>query len=404
MKKLYTILCIFCLLPATYYASVNADTIIEGIFYLDGSPVSIEVKDGLIVRLNRISELSNPDHANLIIAPGLIDHQVNGYMGHSFTGNDLDLEKVRLITTTLWANGITTYIPTLTTNSSEVLFRNFEIMGEAIKDPQLSMSIPGFHLEGPYISPVEGYRGSHNEKWIRKPDWEEFQKMQKASGGKILEVSIAPELDGAIEFIENCRRDNIVVALAHHNGSADIIKKAVDAGAVVSTHLGNGCANNIHRHLNPLWPQLAEDRLIASIIVDGFHLTPDEVQTFYKVKGPERTIIVSDVSRLGGMPAGTYGNVIVTPEGMISLPSQKVLAGASFLITVGLGNVMRFTNCSLADAVHMASRNPARLLHLDDRGEITPGKRADLVLFSINEHQIKVHKTYVSGALVYEAE
>jgi len=209
-----------------------------------------------------------------------------------------------------------------------------------------------------------------------------------------------------MDFIEKCRSKNIVVAIGHHNGSAEQIKKAADAGASVSTHLGNGCANTIHRHDNPLWPQLADDRLAASIIVDGFHLRPEEVQTFFKVKGVENTILVSDLVRLAGSPPGIYEDfgtqVEVTKEGKVMMPSQDVLAGASFLITTGVENVIKFTQCSLGDAIHMASRNPARLLGLDDRGEISVGKRADLILFSFDDNQMKIKKAYVGGELVYE--
>ena len=120
--------------------------------------------------------------------------------------------------------------------------------------------------------------------------------------------------------------------------------------------------------------------LMAGLIVDGFHLRPEEVQTFYKVKGPERVILTSDVTKLAGMPPGEYTwdekTVVLTPEGVIRYPAQNVLAGAAAPIITGVANIMRFTQCSLADAIHMASRNPARLHGLDDRGEIRPGRRA----------------------------
>ncbi len=379
--------------------------VVEGIHYLDNTPVSIEINDGKITKITRKSKLTDPSLANTYIAPGFIDHQINGYLSHSFTGEHLSVEQVLTITRALWENGITTYLPTLTSHSQDRLLRNFAILKEAMKDPQIKMSVPGFHLEGPYISPVDGYRGAHESKWIRNPDWDEFSKWYKASGDKILEVTVAPELEDAIDFIRKCREKNIVVALGHHNGSSEIIKEAVDSGASVSTHLGNGCANLIHRHNNPLWPQLADDRLIASLIVDGFHLRPEEVQVFFKVKGPEKTILVSDVSSLAGMPPGEYKSygrkVVMTPEGKISMPSQDVLAAASFLITRGIENVLSFTQCSLAEAIHMVSRNPARLLGLDDRGDLSVGKRADLVWFTLKDGKLDVKKTMVEGKGVF---
>ena len=391
---------------ATDTSQDQPDNVIEGIFYLDQQPVAISIKDGRIVAIDKKGKLIDPGMADTFIAPGLIDHQVNGYLSYSFTGVDLTQEKVRLITEAFWKEGITTYLPTLTTNSGDRLLKNFAIMSEAIQDPGIALSIPGFHLEGPYISPIDGFRGVHPKEHIRLPNWEEFYQWYEASGNRILEVTIAPELEGAMDFIENCQQLGIVVALGHHNGTTENIKQAADLGATVSTHLGNGCANLIHRHDNPIWPQLADDRLTASIIVDGFHLRPEEVQTFYKVKGPENTILVSDVVRLAGAAPGLYEDfntqVEVTADGMVRMPSQDVLAGASFLITKGIENMMAFTNCSLPDAIHLASRNPARLLGLKDRGEIAVGKRADLVLFTLKDGQMNIKATYVNGKLVYD--
>lgn len=382
------------------------DRTIEGIFYLDQSPVSIEIKNGKIDRIIRKKELSDPSLAETYVAPGFVDHQVNGYISYSFVGENLTIEQIREITRTFWQKGITTYVPTLTSHRSDLYTKNLKILAKALQEPEIGHSVPGFHLEGPYISPIDGFRGAHNKAYIRKPNWDEFSQWYEAADGKILEVTVAPELEGAIDFIARCRQLGITVALGHHNGSAEIIKQAADAGASVSTHLGNGCANMIHRHENPIWPQLADDRLTASIIVDGFHLRSHEVQTFYKVKGPEKTVLVSDVIRLAGLPPGKYEDfdqeVVVTPEGKVMMPSQNVLAGASFLITEGVKNIMAFTQCSLAEAVHMASRNPARLIGLNDRGEISPGKRADLVLFKMGKKGLEIQQTIVAGKVVFE--
>lgn len=387
-------------------SNTSPDLVVEGIFYLDYRPVEIAVRHGNIVSIRRKEKLKDTTSANTIIAPGLIDHQVNGYLSYSFTGEELHKEQVQKITEAFWKNGVTTYLPTLTTQRFELLHKNFGILAEAIQDPYLGQSIPGFHLEGPYISSLDGFRGVHPRQYVRDPNWYEFVKWYENSDKKIMVVTVAPELNGGIEFIEKCKALGVVVALGHHNGSASIIKQAVDAGATVSTHLGNGCANTIHRHDNPLWPQLAEDRLAAGIIVDGFHLRPEEVQTFYKVKGPQNTILVSDLVRLAGSPPGIYEDfntqVEVTPEGKVMMPSQNVLAGASSLITTGIENMMAFTQCSLAEAIHMAGRNPARLLGLKDRGTIEVGKRADLIWFTLQDGKIDVVKTMVGGVVVYD--
>jgi N-acetylglucosamine-6-phosphate deacetylase len=303
---------------------------------------------------------------------------------------------------------VTTYLPTIVTSPHERLVENFAVLAEATHDPDIALSVPGFHVEGPFISPEDGYRGAHNKDWVRQLDWQEFLKINEAAQNKIIQVTLAPELEGAVDFIQKCVAQKIVVGIGHHNSSAEQIQQAADCGAAISIHLGNGCANFIRRHNNPLWPQLAEDRLMASIIVDGFHLRPDEVKTFFRAKGIDRLVITSDFTKLAGMPPGEYTwnemAVVMTPEGMINYPAQNVLAGASLPITRGIFNIMKFTNCSLAAAIQMATANPARLYGLNDRGEIKVGKRADLVLFSLGENDLVIRKTILDGKEVYSVD
>ncbi|KPL13935.1 MAG: hypothetical protein AMS26_12545 [Bacteroides sp. SM23_62] len=379
---------------------------VTGLFYLDGKPVTITIIDGKIENISRKAVKLN--ESPLYIAPGFIDNQINGYVEVGFSSAGLTVQGIKKATQVLWQAGVTTYLPTVITSSHERLMENFTILAKALNDPEIAGSVPGFHMEGPYISPVDGFRGAHNKEWIRAPDWDEFQKINQAANYKILQVTVAPEMEGAMDFIRNCVKTSIIVALGHHNGSAEIIKQAIDEGACIATHLGNGCANMIHRHTNPLWPQLADDRLMASIICDGFHLTPEEVQVFYKIKGPDRIILTSDVTKLAGMPPGEYSydgrDVVLTPDGCIKYPAQNVLAGAASPISKGVGNIMKFTQCSLVDAINMATRNPAKLYGFNDRGEIKPGKRADLILFTVDENVLSVKKTIIAGQVVYAAD
>lgn len=381
---------------------------ITGMLYSDMQPVSVTYKDGMITAVKKLSKLP-ADVRALIIAPGFIDNQVNGFAGISFTfgGGELTEDGFKKATSELWKTGVTTYMPTLTTNSKELLSRNFKVLAGAMNDPDLLGSIPGFHLEGPFISPADGFRGAHPKKYVRKPDWNEFLELNKAAGNKILQVTIAPETEGAMDFISRCKDAGIIVALGHHNGDAPTITEAIDRGARIATHLGNGCSNTINRHVNPLWPQLSDDRLMISIIGDGFHLNPEEIRVFFKVKGPEKTIITADVTSYAALPPGKFVNIEgdtleLTPEGMVRYPSQNVLAGSASPLKKGIANVMKVTGCSLAEAVNMATRNPARLYGFNDRGIIEKGKRADIVLFQIVDNEIVIMKTYVDGKMVYE--
>lgn len=384
-----------------------SDFSIEGIHYLTGKPVSIEICDGLIGNVNEI-KASDERSNNLFIAPGLIDNQINGYINVDFSGNNLSPHDLITAAKAIWKDGVTSFLPTLVTNSNENLLRNFRIFDETIRnDKQLSESIPGFHLEGPYISPAEGFRGAHPPKYIRKPSWDEFMRYQEAAGGRIIQITIAPELEGAMDFINSCSKAGVTVAIGHTNASADQILQAVECGAKLSTHLGNGCANLINRHKNPLWPQLANDQLTPSIIADGHHLTPEEIRVFYKVKGSDSIILTSDVIFLAGMAPGKYSflesEVNLTSEGMIINTELNCLAGAFFPLKKGVENIMNFTGCSLTKAINMASGNVARIYGLSNRGTLDQGKRADIIQFERNRNEFMIRKTFLNGKSVFEA-
>jgi N-acetylglucosamine-6-phosphate deacetylase len=368
--------------------------------------VDIKVSNGLIESITA----RDPDmlsDTKMFISPGFIDTQVNGYTSVSFNRDGLTSEKIDKITQAMWKEGVTTFFPTIVTNSKELITQNLKILAASIADhPDLSHSIPGYYLEGPYISPIDGFRGAHTKKWVREPDWDEFSSFITAAEGNIIQVGLAPEIDGAMDFIKKCRAQGIVVSLAHHNGSASQIEEAVSLGASVSTHLGNGCANMIHRHNNPLWPQLANDKLTPSIIADGHHLRKEELQTFYKVKGPDNLMLVSDATELAGMPAGTYQwngkEVVMTEDGMLKYPAQNVLAGASFPIRKGIENMMQLAGCSLEEAIRMSSKTPAQVYNLADRGELKEGMCADMVLFTLEDNEVIIQKTVLQGKVVYQ--
>jgi N-acetylglucosamine-6-phosphate deacetylase len=198
-----------------------------------------------------------------------------------------------------------------------------------------------------------------------------------------------------------------VVAIGHTSANSDQIKAAVDAGATMSTHLGNGAHGQIRRHPNYIWDQLAEDRLIASLIVDGHHLPPAVVKSFIRCKTIDRCVLVSDITGMAGMPPGLHenaslGKVEVLEDGRLVVPGQRqLLAGASLPIGVGIANVMRFADLDLETAINMATSGPAKILSLTPV-ELAAGKTADLVLFDIPEDEpLQVSATISGGELVH---
>lgn len=385
---------------------------------------TVVVRDGLIEAVAE-GNLEVPGAAEIdaegkYIAPGLIDIQVNGYNSVSFclegaentpaSDGNLTVSDVKKVTEGLWKEGVTTYFPTLTTNSQELLLKNFGILAKAMVDPSQMGSIPGFHLEGPYISAVDGYRGAHPLEHVRKPDWDEFLELYKASGEKILLITVAPEVKGAFEFIRKCRELGIVVSLGHHNGTAGQVKQAIDNGAGLATHLGNGCANMVNRHHNPIWPQLADGRLKISFIADGFHLPPEMLQVFYKTKGAENIVITSDITSYAGLPAGTYRiksgqTVEKTVDGNLRFSGQEGgLYGSASPLRNGVAHIIKVTGCSLVNAIQMTTLNPALVHHLNDRGALEAGKRADIILFTMESEKMIIQKTIVGGKGVYSID
>ena len=393
------------LLIQTTTNQMNSIDSISGVHYLDGKPVTLEFNDGNISEIIRKNELVK--NSSWFLAPGLIDIQINGYMGVDFSGPNLTVEAVKKATKALWRVGVTSYFPTIITSDFSLMKKNFAILAKAMEDKEIGNSIPGFHLEGPYISPIDGYRGAHLKKYTREPSWQEFLELQNAAKNNIILITVAPELDGAIPFIKKIVDSGVMVSLGHHNGSASQIKDAVNAGARMATHLGNGCANMINRHNNPIWPQLSEDLITPSLIADGFHLNREEIRTFYKTKGADNTILVSDALDLAGLPPGEYirgeRKLLLTPN-VVKFPGINALAGAASPISKCVEVVMDFTNCSLEDAIKMTSSNPAKMFSLNDRGLIKKGRRGDIVMFTMSDNKIDIKKTFVAGKEVYSLD
>jgi N-acetylglucosamine-6-phosphate deacetylase len=379
---------------------MNRSGEVSALHYETGRPVRIKFSGGLI---SSVDEIPMSDELNdIYVAPGLIDNQINGYRGVDFSDPSLSSLKFRMAVDAIRKDGVTSFFPTIITGSHDSLVRVFRNLARALQDDEeVRTSVAGFHLEGPYISPEAGFYGCHPAEFIRKPSWDEFMQYQDAAAGNIRQVTVSPEIEGVMDFIGRCVRQEIIVSIGHTNASAARIMEAADRGARLSTHLGNGCSNLIDRHRNPIWPQLANDLLTPSIIADGHHLLPEEVKVFCKVKGPDNIILTSDVTHFMGMEPGNYvfmgSDIVLSADGLIKNPVLNCLAGASLPLRTGVGNVMRFTGCTLGTAVNLASRNVSAACRISGRGTLEPGKRADLILFSMEDFNMSVRNVIVNG-------
>ncbi len=357
---------------------------IQARHYGTSEPVEITWERGRITALGAPSPVP-PDVQVGWVAPAFFDLQINGCDGLGFSSERLTGEGVRHIVDVCRRHGIAGLCPTLVTNSFAALAHGMAVLRRAREvDPVVAAAVPALHLEGPYISAEDGPRGAHARHHVRPPDWDEFCRLQDAAGGLIRLVTLAPEHEGALEFIDRLTRAGVVVSLGHTAAPPDRIRAAVQAGARLSTHLGNGAHAILPRHPNYIWEQLAADELWASIICDGHHLPAAVVRCIVRVKTPARTILTCDAGSLAGLPPGRYREwdqeFEVVPEGKIVVPGTAYLAGSWAFTDQCIGKAIRFAGISLGEAVDMAGARPRELLGLPPC-RLQVGEVSDLVLF-----------------------
>ena len=308
--------------------------------------------------------------------PGLFDLQANGFAGVDFnspstTGDDV-LRAVERIQTT----GVTRFLPTLITSSFERFARCARTLTQ-INHP----TIAGLHMEGPYIAAEDGPRGAHPREFVIGASIDDFARRQNAADGKIRLVTLSPEVPGAIALIEHLVGKGVRVAIGHTAATPEQIRDAIKAGATLSTHLGNGCAQQLLRHPNFIWEQLAADELMASLIVDGHHLPASTVKAMVRAKSPARTILISDATAAAGCPPGRYelnGETVVLDEnGRVSQSGKPWLAGSALRLDQAIANTVKITGLSLETVWAMASTQPAQYLGLRPAGKITANWDAD---------------------------
>ena len=301
-----------------------------------------------------------------MIKNGFVDLQVNGYKGICFYNPELTIEQIYQATHELVKAGTVAFCPTIVTENLKVYEHALRTIANAMQDAQLAKHILGVHLEGPFISPLEGARGAHPPQYIRKPDIELLKRFQEWADGHIVMLTLAPETEGALPLIKYCARNGIRVSMGHHLADDEAMAQAVKSGATACTHLGNGMPNMINRHQNPLWWQLACDDLYGMFITDGHHLPSDLIKTVLRAKTVERFIVVSDSVNIAGLPPGKYkfggANVVLAPSGRISFENTPYLAGSSANMLHCMNHLASLKLLSEEKLWQVGRDNPLRLL------------------------------------------
>lgn len=307
--------------------------------------------------------------AAVVLSPGFIDLQVNGFAGVDFNDAALTGEQVHAAMAAMRSTGVTQALPTLITSPLEHFARCARTIVRAG-----APGVLGLHMEGPYISPQDGARGAHVREHVRAASFDDFERRQEAAEGRIRLVTVAPEVDGVLPLVDRLVSRNIRVSIGHTAAEPEQIRAAVEAGATLSTHLGNGIAQMVPRHPNVIWEQLAADRLTATLIVDGHHLPPSTVKAMVRAKTASRVILVTDATAAAGQPPGEYElsgiRVRLDETGRVAVPGQPNLAGSALSLDRAVANTVRFTGLALEDVLPMVTRQPADYLGVTPLGEV----------------------------------
>ncbi len=297
------------------------------------------------------------------MSSGFIDIQVNGYSGVDFSSSELTAGAIDAAVGQLHALGTTAFFPTVVTVAPKVYDHVLPLLADAMdRHPG---RIPGIHIEGPFISPEDGAVGAHPRQYVADPSIEAFDRLSELARGRIRLVTLAPERPGALDLIAHLRESGVAVALGHTLTDADTVMESVAAGVRLSTHLGNGCPQMMHRHENPVIAQLGSP-LAAAIIPDGHHIPPAFIRAVAAAKGPRRLVAVSDCVALAGMPPGEYAlfgtRVRKEESGRLSNLQAPGLAGSSATMLECMNHLARVTGWSEAELWAAGRDNVLELL------------------------------------------
>jgi N-acetylglucosamine-6-phosphate deacetylase len=318
------------------------------------------------------------------ITPGLFDLQVNGIRGIDFTDPGITVTRLAEADEHLRAKGVSRWLATLITRDAGTTDAVLARFAEA-RDRGAIPGAAGIHVEGPYISPEDGYRGVHQRRYVRDPDPAELARFQRTAAGFIRLVTIAPERPGAGDFIRAAVAMGIRVAMGHTGATTAETARAADAGLTLCTHLFNGCVQLVDRHANVIYAQLAEDRLWGCFIADGHHVPMPTLRVGLRAKGWQRSILVSDISRFAGLPDGTYemeNRQVEKRNGGIFVKASPLLSGAARTLDEDVALLGRESEPGIERCLLMATAHPAAALGEPGWAEIAAGRQGPLVVFA----------------------
>ena len=300
--------------------------------------------------------------------PIWVDLQVNGYAGVDFNAPGLTVEAVKTVTDRLNADGTAAFLPTLVTGDPEMLVATVRtVMAARRKYADVERSIPGFFMEGPFISDKPGAVGTHPVEWVRPPDVALFERFQDAAEGLVKMVNVAAEVPGMPAFVKYLTAHGVTVSLGHQlaKSPADI-EECMAAGARAFTHLGNGIPNEVNRHDNIVFTALVEDRATVMFIPDGHHLPDTMLKLYVRAVPMDRLVAVSDAQYPAGMPPGEYdvcgAHARLEPNGLLWNPARNCLVGATTPIARMMALLQERVGLTEAECLKIGRDNPLALI------------------------------------------
>lgn len=370
-----------------------------------------KIEEGfLIIKAGRIAEvgIGQPrqitqaaeeiDARGLYVLPGFIDLHIHGGGGHDVM--ESSFSALNQISKVLVKEGVTSFLPTTMTTSHEKLLAVTESVRKAMERGTEGAEILGVHLEGPYLNPKRA--GGQPKEFMRRHSIEEVKQYIYASGGKVKILSLAPEMEGALDLIRFLDREGIVAAIGHSDASYEETLTAAQAGLRHATHTFNAMREFHHREPGAVGAVLALDSITAEMIADGVHVHPASIKILIKCKGYKRIVVISDAIMGMGAPDGEYqlgGRTIIVQKG-VSRFKDGGIAGSAMSVGNGVKNLIRWLDLELPQIIQMATFNPARAIGEEGRkGSLEVGKDADII---ICDQELNVKMTMVRGQVAHQ--
>ncbi len=369
----------------------------------------VYIKDGKILDVTneKLPFDVEIDAKGSFVAPSFVEIHTHGAADWDFLDNDEDgfikIAKAHA------EHGAGTIIPTITSSDRESTVECIKTFEKIRKMKYDGADMPGIHLEGPYFAASQ--KGAQEERFIRDFDKEEYEEILSCSDA-ILRWTGAPERKGAEEFAKTLKKHGCLPCIGHSDADGDQVKKAFEWGFSHVTHLYSGTSivhrKNAYRYAGIVEAAYLNDEMSVEIIADGVHLPADLLKLVYKIKGPEKIALITDSMRGAGMPDGPSvlgkrgnGLDVIIEDGVAKLPDRTAFAGSVAFCDILVRNMVNLAEVPLEDAVYMATKAPADIINLKNKGEITKGFDADVVIF---DKDINILRNIVGGKTVYVNE